>query len=131
MSQLGAVACYNDGKMSIFQPSLSVQSNTSASNTYKVNGYFCSLCCPVSSQSLGIDTDGSTYSDKSPASVKSQYEDAVLSVFSVNTCGKDLGSDSSIMQLPSQRHWLLISVPGDKPIGDLVKEDADDDNFNV
>eukprot|EP00956_Cyclotella_meneghiniana_P022269 scaffold41876_cov59-Cyclotella_meneghiniana.AAC.1 len=126
MSQLGAVACYNDGKMSIFQPSLSVQSNTSASNTDKVNGYFCSLCCPVSSQSLGIDTDGSTYSDKSPASVKSQYEDAVLSVFSVNTCG-----DSSIMQLPSQRHWLLISVPGDKPIGDLVKEDADDDNFNV
>ena len=130
ISHLGAIGCYSGGMTSLFQPSL--HGDQSIPNV--ADGYLSSLCRPVSSESLGINTDGSIWMPgEGSTSVKSEYEDAVLSVFSLNTCSKvhDLESPNTKWGFPSQRNWLLISAPGDKPLGSLLREEADDGNFNI
>ena len=130
ISQLGAIGCYNSGNMYLFQPYLHVD----ALYPNVADGYLSSLCRPVSSESLGINSDGSIWlSGEGLTSVKSDYEDAILSVYSLNTCSKvhDLESPNAKWGIPSQRNWLLITAPGDKPLGSLLQEEADDGNFNI
>ena len=73
---------------------------------------FASLSRPVSSASLGLDSDGAVHfgdSRSSPAA-GNDYHDSVLSVFTTSTCGPGEGGAPPV---PSQRHWLMISSPGD------------------
>ncbi|KAL3788523.1 hypothetical protein HJC23_006561 [Cyclotella cryptica] len=134
LPRLGAIGLYHAGKMSVYQPTLSSCShNEGITSPVMADGYFSSLYRPVSSSSLGLNTDGSVYSDKSPNLVKSIYQDTVLTVFSINTCSKIRDDTPPMMQkwtIPSQRNWLLISAPGDRPIGSLLQDETDD-NFDI
>ncbi|KAL3780138.1 hypothetical protein ACHAWO_008198 [Cyclotella atomus] len=133
LPQRGAIGCfYRDGSAFIYQPSLSVlPSSIAAVNV--MDEYFSSLCRPIASQSLGLTTGGNIYFDESATSVKSQYEDTILTVFTTTQCSKVLNSNPSSIEFshPSQRNWLLMSAPGDAPVGSLIQDDLDDDNFNV
>ena len=75
--------------------------------------FFASLSRPVSSAALGLDSDGAVHFGGPPSpAVTNDYRDSILSVFTVTTCaGQDgAAADPSV---PSQRHWLLMSSPGD------------------
>jgi hypothetical protein len=135
LPQRGAIGCfYRDGSAFIYQPSLSaLSSNANVASVNVIDGYFSSLCRPVASQSLGLTTGGNIHVNDRATSVKSQYEDALLAVFTTTHCSKVMNSNSSGIEFsqPSQRNWLLISAPGDAPVGSLIQDDLDDDNFNI
>ncbi|KAL7540930.1 hypothetical protein ACHAXR_010494, partial [Thalassiosira sp. AJA248-18] len=135
----GSITCYNStrGNLLVCEPTTSTMGSTTAllpaSNNQRGtnnDGYFSSLLRPVASASLGLDSNGSVYhhfgthkKSSSSSSIKEDYRDAVLTVFTVTVCESSSAADrdeqqqsnmsSSWSRIPSQRHWLLISSPGD------------------
>ncbi|KAL3810747.1 hypothetical protein ACHAXA_008560 [Cyclostephanos tholiformis] len=105
----GSVVCYSAGSLLSCEPMV-MDSNTNNINDSDraIDGYFSSLLRPVASAALGLDSDGSVYLGSLKSSVRPDYQDVMLTVFSVTSCVRDMTP-----KIPSQRHWLLISSPGD------------------
>lgn len=124
---LGAIGCYSAGSLILLRPSI----EPTDSSEPMTDGYFASLSHPVSSVSLGLDNSGSIYSCGYETSAKSDYQDAVLTVYSVNTCSKEsYADDCRNWSSPSQRNWLLITAPGDKTIDTLPRIAIEEDTMN-
>ena len=64
LHQIGAVGCYCAGEVIIYQPTLAF--STGQSFLTAADGYFVSLRRPVSSQSLGLNSDGTVHFNESP-----------------------------------------------------------------
>ncbi|KAL7430349.1 hypothetical protein ACHAXH_002811 [Discostella pseudostelligera] len=105
---MGVVMC-NSGRIMEYEPILSM------ANTVNED-HFSSLLRPVASAALGLDSDGSVYVGCAKAADTQEYSDVMLSVFSVATCGNiapPMTAKDNSWSMPSLRHWLLISSPGD------------------
>jgi hypothetical protein len=116
-SARGGVVCYSAGSILSCEPMVIDSGTTNISDSNRaIDGYFSSLLRPVSSAALGLDSDGSVYLGCLKSSVTPDYQDVMLTVFSVTSCVRDLTPT-----IPSQRHWLLISTPGDGDIDKLTQ----------
>jgi hypothetical protein len=117
LSAKGCVVCYAAGSILACEPMAIVPSTTDDSESnITIDGYFSSLLRPIASAALGLDSDGSVYLGSLKSAVSVDYRDAILTVFSVTSCVKDMTPT-----IPSQRHWLLISSPGDGNIDGLIR----------
>eukprot|EP00986_Skeletonema_menzelii_P008117 scaffold3342_cov150-Skeletonema_menzelii.AAC.1 len=100
----GSIMCYTGGNVLTCKPTLT----SPTSSRVKVDGFFSSLSCPVSSSSLGLDSTGAVYFGNVNTAVKSKYRDTVLTVFPL-TSWNGHGENA----IPSQRYWMLMSNSGD------------------
>ena len=121
----GSIVCYTGGNFLTCKPTL-------ASSTFyriRADGFFSSISCPVSSLSLGLDSNGSVYFGSVNNVVKSNYRDTVLSVFSLISCNGqgDNSETTHHARIPSQRYWLLISNSGDSKMNVLPHDQREED----
>jgi len=117
----GAITCYSSalGNLQVCQPACFTASTTSIGVAGRMDdGHFSSLSRPVASSPLGLDSNGSVYfGAMKPSKANNDHQDVMLTVFSVTTCRSRKEDESNNNQnwsiMPLQRHWLLISNPGD------------------
>ena len=112
------VILFSSGRIVVCEPCPTLSTTMDESN-------FFSLLHPVASAALGLDSDGSVYCGCAKSAATHDYRDVMLSVFSVATCGKIAPPTTSRqinLSIPSLRHWLLISTPGDGEIDGVYRD---------
>ncbi|KAL7470716.1 hypothetical protein ACHAXS_010969 [Conticribra weissflogii] len=144
LDNLGCIGVSFSGGLVAFKPTLTnLQDKSGLSSSSRNDGYFSRLSLPAASASFGLDNEGCIYHGESRSSIKSSYQDTILSFFSIISCKRrgvcnngteKLDGMPSVKPLslkwsvPSQRHWLLLSSAGDITIEGLQRNQVIDED---